>query len=120
MASTRDLTPPAAAGASGRSLGGSMKKPNRRGATALAAGSAVAALLIAGCSSGASHSSSAASSGSGTLVFGITADATQLVPWTVTAEQSVEVLQQLYSPLLNTDANGNLVPGLSGLPTVSD
>ncbi|HTU73809.1 MAG TPA: ABC transporter substrate-binding protein [Trebonia sp.] len=97
-----------------------MKKPNRRGAAALAAGSAVAALLIAGCSTGASQSSSAASSGSGTLVFGITADATQLVPWTATAEQSVEVLQQLYSPLLNTDSNGNLIPGLSSLPTVSD
>jgi peptide/nickel transport system substrate-binding protein len=96
-----------------------MKKPNRRGAGALVVGSAVAALLIAGCSS-ASQSSSAASSGNGTLVFGITADATQMVPWTSTAEQSVEVLQQLYSPLLNTDSNGNLTPGLSGLPTVSD
>jgi peptide/nickel transport system substrate-binding protein len=100
-----------------------MKKPHRRGAGAVAVGSAVAALLIAGCSSAATTSStsgSAASSGNGTLVFGITADATQLVPWTATAEQSVEVLQQLYSPLLSTDSNGNLIPGLAGLPTVSD
>jgi peptide/nickel transport system substrate-binding protein len=100
-----------------------MKKPNRRGAMALAVGSTVAALLIAGCSSSstsASQSSSAATSGNGTLVFGITADATQLVPWTATAEESVEVLQQLYSPLLDTDSNGNLIAGLASLPTVSD
>jgi peptide/nickel transport system substrate-binding protein len=98
-----------------------LKKPNRRGASALAAGSAVAALLIAGCSSASPTSSStAAASGNGTLVFGITADATQLVPWTATAEESVEVLQQLYSPLLDTDSSGNLVPGLASLPTVSD
>jgi peptide/nickel transport system substrate-binding protein len=92
---------------------------NRRRAGAVAAGSAVAALLIAGCSS-ASQSSSAAASGSSTLVFGITADATQMVPWTSTAVESTEVLQQLYSTLLDTDSNGNLIPGLAGLPTVSD
>jgi len=102
-----------------------MKKPKRRGAAVLAVGSVAAAgaLLIAGCStSSQSGSTSAASSGngSGTLVFGITADATQLVPWTATAEESVEVLQQLYSPLLGTDSNGNLIPGLASLPTVSD
>jgi peptide/nickel transport system substrate-binding protein len=100
-----------------------MKKPNRRTASALAVGSAVAALLIAGCSSSSpSNSGSASASGSanGALVFGITADATQLVPWTVTAVESTEVLQQLYSTLLNTDSNGNLVPGLAGLPVVSD
>ena len=100
-----------------------MKKPNRRGASALAVGSAAAALLIAGCSS-ASPSSSAgsnsASSGNGTLVVGITADVTQLVPWTATAEQSIQVLPQLYSTLLDKDASGNLIPGLAGLPTVSD
>jgi peptide/nickel transport system substrate-binding protein len=96
-----------------------LKKPNRRRATAVTAGAAVAALLIAGCSS-ASQSSSAAAKGNGTLVFGITADATQLVPWTATAVESTEVLQQLYSTLLNTDANGDLIPGLAGLPTLSD
>jgi peptide/nickel transport system substrate-binding protein len=96
-----------------------LKKPNRRRATAVAAGAAVAALLIAGCSS-ASQSSSAAAKANGTLVFGITADATQLVPWTATAVESTEVLQQLYSTLLNTDANGDLIPGLAGLPTLSD
>lgn len=96
-----------------------MKKPHRRGAGALVAGSAAAALLIAGCSS-ASTSSSAATSTNGTLVFGITADATQMVPWTSTAVESEEVLQQLYSTLLDTDSNGNLTPGLAGLPTVSD
>jgi peptide/nickel transport system substrate-binding protein len=100
-----------------------MKKPSRRGARALAIGSAVAALLVAGCSSASqsqSSSASAASSGNATLVFGITADATQLVPWTATAEQSVQVLPQLYSTLLDKDASGNLIPGLAGLPTVSD
>jgi peptide/nickel transport system substrate-binding protein len=100
-----------------------MKKPNRRRASVLVGGAAAAALLIAGCSSASSSSSSsssAAASGGGTLVFGITADATQLAPWTATAEESVEVLQQLYSPLLETDSSGNLVPGLAGLPTVSD
>jgi peptide/nickel transport system substrate-binding protein len=98
-----------------------MKKPHSRGAGAIAVGATAAALLIAGCSSASSSSSSsAAASGSGTLVFGISADATQLVPWTVTAEQSVQVLQQLYSPLLETNSSGNLIPGLAGLPTVSD
>ena len=102
-----------------------MKKPTRRGASALAIGSAVAALLAAGCSSAAQpgtagSSSSPGSSGNGTLVFGITADVTQLVPWTATAEQSIQVLPQLYSTLLAKDSSGNIVPGLSGLPTVSD
>jgi peptide/nickel transport system substrate-binding protein len=96
-----------------------LKNKNRRRAGAIAAGSAVAALLIAGCSS-ASNSSSAAASGNSTLVFGITADATQLVPWTATAVESTEVLQQMYSTLLDSDSNGNLIPGLAGLPTVSD
>ena len=100
-----------------------MKKPNRRGASALAVGSAAAALLVAGCSSASPSSSagsSSASSGNGTLVVGITADVTQLVPWTATAEQSIQVLPQLYSTLLDKDANGNLIPGLAGLPAVSD
>ena len=98
-----------------------MKKPHSRGAGAIAVGATAAALLIAGCSSASSSSSSsAAASGNGTLVFGITADATQLVPWTATAEESVQVLQQLYSPLLETNSSGNLIPGLAGLPTVSD
>ena len=113
-----------------------MKKVNRSGRRALVAGSAVAAatLLLAACS-GASTSGSAGSAGStgstgstgsasanagGTLVFGISADPTQMIPWTTTAEQSVQVLSQIYSTLLNTDSNGNLVPGLSGLPVVGD
>jgi peptide/nickel transport system substrate-binding protein len=98
-----------------------LKKPNRRRAAAIAAGAAIAALLIAGCSSASqSDSGSASASAGGTLVFGITADATQMVPWTATAVESTEVLQQLYSTLLSTDANGNLIPGLAGLPAVSD
>jgi len=96
-----------------------LQKPNRRGRRALAACSAVAALLVAGCSS-ASHSSSASASADGTLVFGITADATQMVPWTATAVESVEVLQQIYSTLLDTSSSGGLVPGLAGLPRVGD
>ena len=43
-----------------------------------------------------------------------------MIPWTTTAEQSVQVLSQIYSTLLNTDSNGNLVAGLAGLPVVSD
>lgn len=96
-----------------------MKKPNRLTAGVLAAGTAAAVLLTAGCSS-ASPAGTGAASGSGTLVFGITADATQLVPWTATAVESGEVLEQLYSTLLNEDSNGNLIPGLAGLPAVSD
>lgn len=100
-----------------------MKKPNLRGASALAVGTAAAALVVAGCSSGSasgSGGSSAAASGSGSLVVGISADVTQLVPWTATAEQSIQLLPQLYSTLLDKDASGNLVAGLAGLPTVSD
>jgi peptide/nickel transport system substrate-binding protein len=100
-----------------------MKKPTRRGASALAIGSAAAALLVAGCSSASQSSSagsSSTSSGDGTLVFGITADVTQLAPWTATAEQSIQVLPQLYSTLLDKDASGNLTAGLAGIPKVSD
>jgi peptide/nickel transport system substrate-binding protein len=103
-----------------------MYKPTRRGASALAIGSAAAALLVAGCSSAStassagSSSSPTASGGNGTLVFGITADVTQLVPWTATAEQSIQVLPQMYSTLLDMGTNGDITPGLAALPTVSD
>lgn len=54
-----------------------------------------------------------------TLVFGITADPTQMVPWTSTSAQSIQVLSQIYSPLLDTDAKGIPTAGLADLPTVS-
>jgi peptide/nickel transport system substrate-binding protein len=42
-----------------------------------------------------------------------------MVPWTSTSEQSLQVLQQIYSPLLNTNAQLEPVAGLAALPTVS-
>lgn len=99
-------------------------KVNRFGRRAVIAGTAVAAaaLALAGCSGGAGGSGSGAPSADANakLVFGISADATQLVPWTATAEQSIELLDQIYSPLLNTDAKGETVAGLSSMPKISD
>ena len=90
----------------------------------LAAGAVVAAvaLLTAGCSSTAASadSSSSSSSSSKTLVFGITADPTQMVPWTSTSEQSQQVLQQIYSPLLGMNAKEEPVAGLAALPKISN
>jgi len=75
-----------------------------------------AATMLAGCSGG----SSSGGDDSGALVFGITADPTQMVPWTATSEQSFQVLSQIYSPLLNTDENSAPVEGLASLPEISD
>ena len=100
-----------------------MRKPTHPARSRrLAAGAAVAAaaLLAAGCGSGGSGGSSAAAKAGGTLVLGITADPTQMVPWTSTSEQSVQVLSQIYSTLLNTNAADEPVAGLAALPAVSD
>jgi peptide/nickel transport system substrate-binding protein len=81
-----------------------------------------AALLLAGCSGGQTGSPAgggASTNGGGTLVFGITADPTQMVPWTSTSEQSIQVLSQIYDSLLNRDLNDQPVAGLAGLPQVS-
>jgi peptide/nickel transport system substrate-binding protein len=84
------------------------------------AGTAViaTALLTAGCSS-TTTSSASSTSANGTLVFGITADPTQMVPWTSTSEQSIQVLEQIYNPLLSTNSKLEPVAGLAALPKVS-
>ncbi len=95
-------------------------KVNRPVRRALIAGAAVAtaSMLLAGCS-GTANSSSSSANANGTLVFGITADPTQMIPWTTTSEQSLQVLSQIYSPLLNKDANAEPEAGLAAMPTIS-
>jgi peptide/nickel transport system substrate-binding protein len=74
-------------------------------------------MILTGCSAGSSSANS--SSGDGKLVFGITADPTQMVPWTVTSEQAVQVLSQVYTPLLTTNSSDEPAAGISSLPKVS-
>lgn len=82
----------------------------------IALGAAATALATAAACS----TSGASSKGSnGPLVFGISADATQLLPWTATAVQSQQVLGQVYSTLLDQDAELDPVGGLAKLPEVS-
>ncbi len=76
-----------------------------------------AATAVAGCSGG---SDSGSSGGNERLVFGISADPTQTVPWLSTSTQSIQVLSQIYSTLLNSDDNLQPTAGLSELPEVSD
>ncbi|MFJ9391177.1 ABC transporter substrate-binding protein [Nocardioides sp. NPDC101246] len=83
-------------------------------ATALAA--SLLAAGLAGCGSGGDESADA----NGTLVFGISADPAQMVPWTATSTQSIQVLSQIYSPLINTDADGVPEAGLAELPEISE
>ncbi len=84
------------------------------------AGAAVAALLLAGCSGAAQNSSAAATANpDATLVVGMTADPTQLVPWTSTSVQSQQLLGQMYSPLLGLDNRSQLVANLADLPQMS-
>ncbi|WP_425825573.1 ABC transporter substrate-binding protein [Streptomyces fractus] len=95
-----------------------MLRRNRRTTRRLlAAGAAAVALAaLAACSGSGGASSKGAG---GPLVFGITADATQLLPWTATAVQSQQVLGQVYSSLLDQDDKLNPVAGLAKLPDVS-
>lgn len=95
-----------------------MHRPHRSAAMRLLAVTATATTLMtaAGCS-GTSAGSSAGASGK--LVFGISADATQLLPWTATAVQSKQVLGQVYSSLLDLDSRLVPVGGLAELPAVS-
>ena len=94
-------------------------KVNRPVRRALVAGAAVAtaSMLLAGCSG--TTNSNASANANATLVFGITADPTQMIPWTSTSEQSLQVLSQIYSPLLNKDATAEPTAGLADLPKVS-
>lgn len=96
-----------------------MKKVDRPVRRALVAGTAVvtAALGLAACSG--SDSGASAGGANGTLVFGITADPTQMLPWTSTSLQSVQVLSQIYTPLLSTENDGTPAAGIADLPTAS-
>lgn len=92
---------------------------HRRPARVLGPLTVAASLALAGCGVGATTPESA-SPGEGTIVVGITADPTQTLPWTVTSKQSIQVLSQIYSTLLDTGENSEPVSGLAELPTVSD
>lgn len=92
-------------------------RPRRGRLTALVTTLTAAALVTAGCSGG---SGSGGSTGSDRLVFGISADPTQTVPWLSTSTQSIQVLSQIYSTLLNSDDNLQPTAGLADLPEVSD
>jgi peptide/nickel transport system substrate-binding protein len=85
----------------------------------LAAGALFVAtsLALAGCSSSSNSASSSPSNKQ--FVFGITADPTQMVPWTATSAQSIQVLSQIYTPLLSTSATGQTTAGIAALPKVS-
>jgi peptide/nickel transport system substrate-binding protein len=95
-------------------------KVSRTGRRAFTAGAAVvtATLLVAGCS-GSDSPGTGSGSSDDALVFGITADPTQMVPWTSTSEQSIQVLSQIYSTLLDTDADHKPIAGLAELPKIS-
>ncbi|MGN6325366.1 ABC transporter substrate-binding protein [Pseudolysinimonas sp.] len=95
-------------------------KVTRTRARSLLAGTAAlaaSALLLAGCSGTAAKPGPAKADAQ--FVFGITADPTQLVPWTSTSEQSVQLLSQIYTPLLTTDDKGVPTADLADLPKVS-
>ncbi|MFT8637604.1 MAG: ABC transporter substrate-binding protein [Pseudoclavibacter sp.] len=95
-----------------------MKRMTYRGRlTAAGALLTAGALALAGCSGAATTTSSSALNAQ--FVFGITADPTQMVPWTATSEQSIQVLSQIYSPLLGTDAKSRPIANLSALPKIS-
>jgi peptide/nickel transport system substrate-binding protein len=87
-----------------------------RGVLAVGVAAAVAAGLTA-CNGSDSTPSGGADA---TLVVGITADPTQMVPWTSTSLQSQQVLSQIYTPLLGTDEDLVPAPGIADLPSVSD
>ncbi|MFJ4221793.1 ABC transporter substrate-binding protein [Curtobacterium luteum] len=83
-----------------------------------AAALTAAALAMTACSSG--GGTTARPSADGHLVFGISTDTTEMVPWLATSTQSLQVLGQLYSPLLNQQKNLQPTAGLADLPKVSD
>lgn len=77
-------------------------------------------LTLAGCSSANTSKTASSSGDGGKIVYAITADPVQWVPWTATSEQSLKVLSQLYTPLLSSDEKGSTVAGLADLPEISD
>ena len=78
---------------------------------------AASTLALSACSGGDAAPSSDAD---GALVFGISADPTQTIPWLSTSTQSIQVLGQIYSTLLNTTTDLQPAAGLSELPKISD
>ncbi|MGG5260742.1 ABC transporter substrate-binding protein [Phycicoccus avicenniae] len=89
-----------------------------RRARAAAALALTSALALSACGGGGAGGGAAA--GAGTIVVGISADPTQMLPWTVTSKQAIQVLSQVYSTLLDTGQNSEPVAGLADLPEVSD
>ena len=82
-----------------------------------------ASLLLAACANGGSgkpNEGGGAADPDAAMVFGITADVTQTLPWTTTSEQSFQVLSQIYSPLLSTDKDSVIIGNLADLPEISD
>lgn len=83
---------------------------------------AATALALTACSAdaGGRTSTSASANPDASLVFGITADPTQTLPWTMTSKQSFQVFSQIYTPLLSTDTQDRIIGNLAELPKVSD
>lgn len=95
-----------------------MSTQRRHGHRTLATGTVAITLLAAGLAGCGGDDSPA--DADGTLVFGISADPAQMTPWTATSTQSIQVLSQIYSPILNTDAEGVPEAGLAELPEISE
>ncbi|MGW9118400.1 ABC transporter substrate-binding protein [Streptomyces sp. NPDC055663] len=85
----------------------------------LASGIAATVLMTTTACSGGAGGTGAGPNGEA-LVFGVSADPTQLLPWTATAVQSNQVLGQVYSSLLDEDSRLAPAAGLADLPEVSD
>lgn len=62
-----------------------MPRTSRKPAVVTATTAGLAAALLLTACSGSGGSAGSTANGSGTLVFGITADPTQMVPWTATS-----------------------------------
>lgn len=74
-------------------------------------------LALGACGGG---NDTAATPGGGPIVVGISADPTQILPWTVTSKQATQVLSQVYSTVLDTGKDSQPVAGLADLPEVSE
>ncbi|RSS97573.1 ABC transporter substrate-binding protein [Streptomyces sp. WAC02707] len=85
----------------------------------MAGGIAATVLVTVSACSGGTGKAGTSPNG-GALVFGVSADPSQLLPWTATAVQSNQVLGQVYSSLLDLDADLAPAAGLADLPEVSD
>ncbi|MDO4554594.1 MAG: ABC transporter substrate-binding protein [Lachnospiraceae bacterium] len=99
---------------------------NKKKLLALALSTVMAVTMLAGCGgSGSSEDSTGAAaegSGSGqdTLTVAMSSDATSLDPVAVNNVYSSNIMQQMYSTLVNLDEDGNVVPNLAESYEVSD